>query len=69
MEERLKHLIPESIGEKGAWLVALDVMPEHIRLLVEVDPHAQGRNSYLVATTGGGPVAETKRYLRQQRDR
>ena len=26
------------IGEKGAWLVGLEVMPDHVHLLVEVDP-------------------------------
>ncbi|GAA3211626.1 hypothetical protein GCM10020216_016330 [Nonomuraea helvata] len=26
------------IEEKGAWLVELEVMPDHVHLLVEVDP-------------------------------
>ncbi len=38
IEERLKQLIREVIEEKGAWLVELDVMPDHVHLLVEVDP-------------------------------
>jgi putative transposase len=36
--ERLKQLIREVIEEKGAWLVELEVMPDHVHLLVEVDP-------------------------------
>ncbi|MEU4482747.1 IS200/IS605 family transposase [Micromonospora sp. NPDC023966] len=38
IEERLKHLIGEVVEEKGAWLVALEVMPDQVHLLVEVDP-------------------------------
>ncbi|MEU2170061.1 IS200/IS605 family transposase [Micromonospora chersina] len=38
VEERLKQLIREVVEEKGAWLVALEVMPDHVHLLVEVDP-------------------------------
>lgn len=39
IEERLKQIIREVIEEKGAWPVELDVMPDHVHLLVEVDPH------------------------------
>ncbi|MFG3601656.1 IS200/IS605 family transposase [Micromonospora chersina] len=38
VEERLTQLIGEVVEEKGAWLVALEVMPDHVHLLVEVDP-------------------------------
>ncbi|KAB1915173.1 IS200/IS605 family transposase [Micromonospora sp. AMSO31t] len=38
IEERLKQLIGEVVEEKGAWLVALEVMPDQVHLLVEVDP-------------------------------
>jgi putative transposase len=38
IEERLKQLVREVVEEKGSWLMALDVMPDHVHLLVEVDP-------------------------------
>ncbi len=38
MEQRLKEIIAEVIAEKGAWLVELETMPDHVHLLVEVDP-------------------------------
>jgi putative transposase len=38
MEARLKEVIAEVIAEKGAWLVELETMPDHVHLLVEVDP-------------------------------
>lgn len=38
IEERLKELIREVVDEKGAWLVRMEVMPDHVHLLVEVDP-------------------------------
>ncbi len=38
MEQRLKQIIAEVVEEKGAWLVELETMPDHVHLLVEVDP-------------------------------
>ena len=38
MEARLKGIIAEVIEEKGEWLVELQTMPDHVHLLVEVDP-------------------------------
>ncbi|MDF4251099.1 MULTISPECIES: IS200/IS605 family transposase [Streptomyces] len=38
IEQRLKQIVREVIEEKGAWLVELEVMPDHIHMLVEVDP-------------------------------
>jgi putative transposase len=38
MEARLKGIIAEVIEEKGAWLVELQTMPDHVHLVVEVDP-------------------------------
>src|SRR6267378_4030165 len=38
MEQRLKEIIVEVIAERGAWLVELETMPDHVHLLVEVDP-------------------------------
>lgn len=38
MEERLKQVIAEVISEKGAWLIEMETMPDHVHLLVEVDP-------------------------------
>jgi len=99
IEERLKQIVREVIDEKGAWLVAAEVMPDHVHLLVEVDPQfgihrlvkaIKGRssrmlrqefpslrtrlptlwtNSYFVATTGGAPLAQVKRYVEQQKGR
>jgi putative transposase len=38
MEQRLKEIIAEVIEEKGAWLIEMETMPDHVHLLVEVDP-------------------------------
>ena len=38
MEVRLKEIIAEVIAEKGAWLIEMETMPDHVHLLVEVDP-------------------------------
>src|SRR3981081_3483221 len=38
MDARLKQIIREVVEEKGAWLVELETLPDHVHLLVEVDP-------------------------------
>ena len=38
VEARLKEILSEAIAEGGAWLVELEVMPDHVHLLVECDP-------------------------------
>lgn len=38
MEVRLKEIIAEVVAEKGAWMIELETMPDHVHLLVEVDP-------------------------------
>lgn len=35
IQARLKELIRE---EKGAWLVEMEILPDHVHLLVELDP-------------------------------
>ena len=35
---RLKEIIKQTVEEKQAELLELEVMPDHVRLLVEVDP-------------------------------
>lgn len=38
VDERLKQIIREVADERGAEIVELEVMPDHVHLLVEVDP-------------------------------
>ncbi len=38
MKVRLREIIVEVIEEKGAWLIELETMADHVHLLVEVDP-------------------------------
>lgn len=60
IEERLKQLIREIVEERGAWLVALEVMPDHVHLLVEVDPR-YGVHKLVKAVKG-----RTSRVLREE---
>ena len=60
IEERLKQLVREVVEEKGAWLVALEVMPDHVHLLVEVDPQF-GVHKLVKAVKG-----RTSRVLREE---
>lgn len=60
MEDRLKQLIREVCDEKGAWIVALETMPDHVHLLVEVDPQ-YGVHRLVKAIKG-----RTSRVLREE---
>jgi putative transposase len=51
VEQRLKEIIAEVIVEKGAWLMELETMPDHVHLLVEVDPRF-GVHRLVTAITG-----------------
>ena len=60
MEARLKQIIREVVDEKGAWLVELETMPDHVHLLVEVDPQ-YGVHKLVKAIKG-----RTSRVLREE---
>ena len=60
MEQRLKEIITEVIEEKGAWLIEMQTMPEHVHLLVEVDPQ-YGVHKLVKAIKG-----RSSRLLRQE---
>ncbi|MFG3701310.1 IS200/IS605 family transposase [Micromonospora sp. NPDC047620] len=60
VEERLKQLIREVVEERGAWLAALEVMPDRVHLLVEVDPQ-YGVHRLVKAIKG-----RTSRVLREE---
>jgi putative transposase len=60
IEDRLKKIVREVVEEKGAWLVALEVMPDHVHLLVEVDPQ-YGVHKLVKAIKG-----RTSRVLREE---
>ncbi len=38
VDERLKEILLEVARERGAEILAVEVMPDHVHLLVEVDP-------------------------------
>jgi putative transposase len=60
MEQRLKPIIAEVLEEKGTWLIELETMPDHVHLLVEVDPQL-GIHKLVKAIKG-----RSSRLLRQE---
>ena len=60
IESRLKELIREVVANKGAWLIEMETMPDHVHLLVEVDPQF-GIHRLVRAVKG-----RTSRLLRQE---
>ncbi len=60
VEMRLKELIREAVANKGAWLIEMETMPDHVQLLVEVDPQL-GIHRLVKAVKG-----HTSRLLRKE---
>jgi putative transposase len=60
IQERLRQVIAEAIQDSGAWLVELESMPDHVHLLVEVDPQL-GIHRLVKAVKG-----RSSRLLRQE---
>ncbi|MHB1526123.1 MAG: IS200/IS605 family transposase [Candidatus Dormibacteria bacterium] len=60
VERRLKGLIREVVEKKGAWLIEMETMPDHVHLLVEVAPQF-GIHRLVRAVKG-----HTSRLLRQE---
>ncbi len=59
VDRRLKQILKEVAAEKKAELIEMEVMPDHVHLLLEVDPqygihrmirHMKGRSSRLLRT-------------------
>ncbi len=57
VDERLKQVIADVCQERKAFIVAMEVMPDHVHLLVDVDPQfgicqlvklIKGRSSFLL---------------------
>lgn len=57
VDERLKSILYETANDVGAEILELEVMPDHVHLLVEIDPqyginklvrHLKGRSSNLL---------------------
>ena len=84
VDVRLKEIILQTAAELRAEIIELEVMPDHVHLLCEVDPQfgihrlvrrLKGRlptlwtNSYFVATVGGAPLTVIKQYIEQQKGR
>jgi putative transposase len=60
IQTRLKTLVVEVTAEHGAWLAEMEAMPDHVHLLVEVDPQ-YGIHKLVKAIKG-----RTSRVLRQE---
>lgn len=60
IKQRLKQIVREVVEEKGAWLVELETMPDHVHLRVEVDPQ-YGVHKLVKAIKG-----RSSRVLRQE---
>lgn len=84
VEHRLKEIVEEVCLNRQAELLELEVMPDHVHLLVEIDPQfgihrnefpelksrlpSLWTNSYFVATVGGAPLAVIKQYIENQKN-
>ncbi len=60
VEERLKELIAEVVEEKQGWLIEVEMTPDHVHLLVEVDPR------FGIHRMGKAIEGRTSRLLRKE---
>ena len=97
IDTRLKEVIQKVCQNIHAEIIEMEIMPDHVYLLLEVDPRygihkaikqIKGKsshilrqefptlvkrlptlwtNSYFVSTVGGTPLAEIKKYIKNQK--
>ncbi len=60
VEDRLKELVGETAGDLGARVIELEVMPDHVHLLVEIPP------TILLSRFVGQVKGRTSRMLRRE---
>lgn len=60
VDDRLKEIVAEVADERGAHITEMEVMPDHVHLLVEVDPQ------YGIHRLVGQMKGRSSRLLRQE---
>lgn len=60
VDDRLREIILEVAAERGAHITELEIMPDHVHLLVEVDPQ------YGVHRLVGQMKGRSSRFLREE---
>ena len=77
IQKDLRSIILEICKTRQAEIIAMELMPDHVHILLEVDPqyHPSLRsrlptlwtNSYFVSTVGGAPLSVIKQYVENQK--
>ena len=64
VDTRLKELLTEYAANLSVEILEMEIMPDHVRMLLEVDPQF---GSYFVSTVGGAPLEAVKQYIENQK--
>jgi putative transposase len=60
IEDKLKEIVQQLSKEKEAEVIELEIMPDHIHLLIRTRLPTLWTNSYFVSTVGGAPLSIIK---------
>ncbi len=67
IETRLKELVLEKQSEYGDFVDEMEVMPDHVHLLLEVDPRLWTRSKF-ISTVGSVRLEVVKEYIEDQKN-
>ena len=67
IDTRLKELLLEYAANISVDIMEMEIMPDHVHILMEVAPQFGIHNSYFVSTVGGAPLDVIKQYIENQK--
>ena len=72
VDDRLKELIKESCDQLNVEIIEMEIMPDHVHLLMEIDPqygiHKAVKRIKGYSPVGGAPLSVIKQYIEDQKN-
>ena len=72
VDDRLKELIKESCDQLNVEIIEMEIMPDHVHLLMEIDPqygiHKAVKRIKGYSSVGGAPLSVIKQYIEDQKN-
>ena len=72
VDDCLKELIKETCDQLNVEIIEMEIMPDHVHLLMEVDPqygiHKAVKRIKGYSSVGGAPLSVIKQYIEDQKN-
>ena len=72
VDDRLKELIKESCDQLNVEIIEMEIMPDHVHLLMEIDPqygiHKAVKRIKGYSSVGGATLSVIKQYIEDQKN-